>query len=296
MRYLQTLEMMKNRWAFGLSVGFHLVCFWVFNWGFMRDEATIAKTATKIEEPEPIEIRLVEKSISTHATAQGSQKYRNIKAGSQTKISLSNLIPKIGMKLLIGQSSGVQVNTGPLVSFGKDSGDLGKLVEASFFQDLYKKIDEKLVYPSILVERRLQGTVNVSLLITPEGSIDWSSVRINGGSKYLRLYIVRVLREVFLVPLDKRILRKAHLPIQVDLSMKFSISENSKGTNAELENYIMGQVLTFSRIGHRSVMEWKLGPLRGMFPIPHASVDILGTVDEVVNGDPLVRYLKGEEE
>lgn len=256
----------------------------------MRDEAT------KIEKPESVEIQLIEKSISTQVTAPGSHKLRKMKASSQTKISLSSLIPKIGMKLLLGQSSGVQATTGPLVSFGKNSGDLKKLVEASFFQDLYKKIDEKLVYPSILVERRLQGTVNVSLLITQEGSIDWSSARINGGSKYLRLYVLRVLREVFLVPLDKRILRKAHLPIQIDLSMKFSISENSKGINAELENYIMGQVLTFSRIGHRSVMEWKLGPLRGIFPIPYASVDILGTVDEVVNGDPLVRYLKGEED
>jgi hypothetical protein len=159
-----------------------------------------------------------------------------------------------------------RIRDNPNAPWGQGAETFERIEDYSLFKTLFTKIDSGLSYPGVLARHKIQGTVNTRFVLNHLGECDWQYTQILGNDPYLRLYILDVLKRICSENF-KRYTRKREAT-NVDLSFQFAISENGDKEYEREHQAIVGNTMMFYRNSQQSVMEWELGPFRGMFPVP----------------------------
>ena len=160
----------------------------------------------------------------------------------------------------------------PQATWGSGGADFGRVADFVRLERLYRAVDSRLIYPSILAYHGISGTVNARLVITKKGC-DWRHTTITASEPHLRVYILDVLQRTCQQSLAE--FARADRASNVDFSFSFAQTEHNDQGLIQAQNKIVGNVMLFYRNSHASVAEWKLGPIRGLFPIPAAAVDFV---------------------
>jgi hypothetical protein len=175
--------------------------------------------------------------------------------------------------------------------WGVGGGDFKQVEHYLLFRKIWEEVDGMLFYPAILARRKVQGTVNVRLVLNEEGKCNWSATKIWSAQRYLRVYVLDVAAKLCRLNLARW--HQDKKPITVDLSFKFFISENGERQLLAKDEAIVGNVMHFQRHSHQSAMEWRLGPLKGL-AVFYVGVDfdwLKEQWDTLSNGtDPLDPY------
>lgn len=96
---------------------------------------------------------------------------------------------------------------------------------------VYRIIDEALGYPQDFVLKDVTGKVNATLAFTEDGKWDKSASTFNSNSRYLRIYIIKLLKEVLKDPIPankltthKKFTLKAQFHFNIFLTPKLNES------------------------------------------------------------------------
>jgi hypothetical protein len=88
----------------------------------------------------------------------------------------------------------------------RGNGFAAHLSDTGIHSYLYELIDEHLDYPDEFKDKGIQGSVKVTFSINAEGFLEKGSLKMDSASRYLKVFVHRVLRKTFEnpVPLSKR--------------------------------------------------------------------------------------------
>ncbi len=160
----------------------------------------------------------------------------------------------------------------PLAPWGQGSETFERIEDYSLFKFLFNKVDANLSYPGVLARNKIQGTVNARFVLNAEGSCDWSYTHISNGDPYLQLYVLDLLKRTCAENFKRY--TKDRKITNVDMSFQFAISESGDEEYQKKNQILVGNTMTFYRNSHQSVLEWELGPFKGMFPVPAVYLNI----------------------
>lgn len=196
---------------------------------------------------------------------------------SGNSTSFSRFIPryKFGDTLVAPNGDTYSLNPGkdnPLAEWGSGSASAERIRDYTLFQALYKQVDGFLSYPGVLARHQIKGTVNARLVLSADGNCEWGQTQILGTEPYLKLYILDLLKKVCHTNFKKYISERE--VTNADLSFRFDISESNDPEEIKKQKLIVGNVLLFYRNSQQSMMEWELGPFRGIFPVPAVYLNI----------------------
>ncbi len=163
-------------------------------------------------------------------------------------------------------------NDNPLAPWGQGSETFERIEDYSLFKFLFNKVDANLSYPGVLARHKIQGTVNARFVLNAEGSCDWSYTHISNGDPYLQLYVLDLLKRTCAENFKRY--TKDRKITNVDMSFQFAISESGDEEYQKKNQILVGNTMTFYRNSHQSVLEWELGPFKGMFPVPAVYLNI----------------------
>ncbi len=262
----------------------------------------------KIAERQNVEIVLNEnqlEKVRAPVSSGRGQKDSLAKKSSGKKSSLEEdkknswLYTKYDRESLLGRVAGgsghLLGRDNPDEAWGTNDVPFEKIKDYGFYEKLYQQIDGYLAYPAVLARNKISGAVNARLVFDAEGSCLWKLTKISGSEDYLRLYILETLKKTcqsnFKKYLHKRLITNA------DLSFSFKLGEkNETQEQIDKEKIIVGNVLLFQRSAQQSLAEWKLGPFKGMFPIPQIYLNFEWIQDNweklIEKKDPLVEFKK----
>lgn len=182
----------------------------------------------------------------------------------------------------------------PSAPWGQGAGTFERVEDLTLFQRLFQKIDSSLSYPGVLSRHKIEGTVNARFVLAQNGSCDWKHTQILGTDPYLRLYVLDLLKRICSENFSRYL--NGRMTTNVDLSFTFAVSENGSKDYRDERQMIVGNTMLFFRNHHHSVLEWELGPFRGMFPIPAAYLNIQWIQENwerlIENKDPIKEFKK----
>ena len=198
---------------------------------------------------------------------------------------------KFGVK----DSDGDGLSDNPEDVWGAGSGQLKRIESFGLMNKVYELADGALFYPGVLARHKIQGTVNSRLVLRADGNCDWKRTKISSIDSHLRVFILGVLKNVCQQNFEHYMGGKKLA--NVDLSFRFAITEYNDKNDLEIkekEQKIIGNVLLFYRNAQHSIMEWELGPFKGVFPLPFVNLNFVWITenwDRIINGvDPLKNY------
>ena len=295
-------EKLSQQHFFFISLVLHIVIAGIF--------FSLNLKSNKITEKQNIEIVLNEsKSKKVHPLISSGKGKQDSSKKHTTSVKKSNsekartqsswLFSKYDKESLIESASGGighgSNRDNPDEEWGTNEAPFEKIKDYGFYEKLYQQIDGYLAYPAVLARNKISGDINARLVFDSDGSCLWKLTKISGSEDYLRLYILETLKKTcksnFKKYLNKRLITNA------DLSFRFKLAEKSE-TEDEMdkEKIIVGNVLLFQRSAQHSLAEWKLGPFRGMFPIPAVYLNFEWIQDNwdklIEKKDPLVEFKK----
>ena len=160
----------------------------------------------------------------------------------------------------------------PLADWGSGGGTFARTKDYLLFDRIYHNIDSILYYSGVLARHKIQGYINTRLVLDSNGKCEWKFTQIKGADPYLRLFILDILKQACGQNYSRYI--NARNLTNVDMSFKFALTEHDNKNWADHEKGIVGNTLLFYRNTQNSIMEWELGPFRGMFPIPAVYLNI----------------------
>jgi len=163
-------------------------------------------------------------------------------------------------------------NDNPNAPWGQGAETFERIEDFTLFKAIYDRVDSSLSYPSVLSRHKIQGTVNTRFVLNQLGECDWKYTQIKGKEPYLQLYVLDLLKRVC----DENFKRyvRDRVVTNVDISFQFAISENGDESYAKEHQALIGNTMAFYRNSHQSVLEWELGPFKGMFPVPAVYLNI----------------------
>ncbi len=262
-------------------------------------------SAELTQKPELIElVVLPPDSQSTHpqakvaGTRQGNQSASGTSKNSQNH-GLLQYLPNYNFDAYtsVPDSEAYSKNSrvdNPYSEWGEGSETFGRIADYNFFRQLYEKVDTQLSYPGVLARNKIMGVVQTRLVFDKNGDCNWRYTKINGSQAYLQLYVLDLLKRVCLQNF-KPMLGGREQTV-ADLAFRFDINENDDHDRVEAQKIVIGNVLHFYRNSHQSIMEWELGPFRGMFPVPMVYLNIpwiQENWDRIINKkDPLTEFKK----
>ncbi len=148
---------------------------------------------------------------------------------------------------------------------GRGGNILGQMKGIVGYHYIYDRIDEALDYPSELKEAGIGGVVRAELFFSPEGKFLTRASRIESGSRFLRVLVIRLLRHVFAGNLPATFTRGGRA-VRCRCLFEFELI---KGDDFALDTGtavsgigVMGNHLAFHRTAG-VFGEWKLGPFAG---------------------------------
>lgn len=188
---------------------------------------------------------------------------------------------------------GYTLTDDPHKIWGVGAGTFERVQDYNLMEFIFAQTESYLFYPSILAAHRIEGTVNTRLVLNKEGDCEWRQTQINAANRYLRVYVLHLLKKVcnqnFSRYLNNRILTNVDMSFQFALTEKQNTDENTKSNQ-----HIVGNVLMFYRNAQTSITEWHLGPFTGVFPIPWVNLDfnwIQENFEKYVNNhDPISEF------
>lgn len=183
----------------------------------------------------------------------------------------------------------------PNAPWGQGSETFERIEDYSLFKAIYDRVDSSLSYPGILARHKISGTVNARFVLGKTGECDWKYTQIKGREPYLQLYVLDLLKRVCDESF-KRYIKKREVT-NVDLSFQFAITENGDKEIAKEHQALIGNTMAFYRFSHQSVLEWELGPFKGLFPIPAVYLNIpwiQENWDRLNNGKDALKEFKKE--
>ncbi|MGZ3650609.1 MAG: hypothetical protein ACXWR1_06005 [Bdellovibrionota bacterium] len=141
---------------------------------------------------------------------------------------------------------------------------------------VYRKAQLTIGYPAAFVKHDITGEAQARLVFDSSGKLKPELLHVTSDSPYLRVYVYRTLESTFgreSVPAN---LVRWKDTLEVFCFVKFSFSESQ--TAVAITGPILGNRLFFNRRSVKSSAEklqWNLGPLHGLFPVPVVGVDML---------------------
>ena len=183
----------------------------------------------------------------------------------------------------------------PNAPWGQGTETFERIEDYSLFKVIYDRVDSSLSYPGVLARHKISGTVNARFVLDQKGECDWKYTQIKGREPYLQLYVLDLLKRVCDENF-KRFVRNREVT-NVDLSFQFAISENGDDEYSKEHQALVGNTMMFYRNSQQSVLEWELGPFRGMFPVPAVYLNIpwiQENWDRLYNGKDALKEFKKE--
>jgi len=178
--------------------------------------------------------------------------------------------------------------------------------DTNHYHRIHQTIDHSLHYPPEFKDADIGGTVRASLVFSKEGVFLRKQSKVKSASRYLRVFILRLLRKSFSKPYHKE-----GKPIRVDCMFDFVVTRREDPFNASPDNLLsnparngfIGNRLFFYRSA-KVIGMWKIGPLAG-YGIGGVSLDLFWFVNKAVEGvdhlrgkmkiDPLAKYRRDPE-
>lgn len=265
--------------AAGLSILLHALVFFALFW----------RSAEPKPPPERVAVEWIERR---------SERTRNTgpKKGPR-KIPLARLVPGWGkgQGLKPGGDFAGGAGTGGMEAepWGSGGSQFGQIEHYNKFRQLFTHVQGLLYYPPALGRRAISGTVNSRLVFNSEGACNWKKTQISGANPYLKFYSLALLKKLCKFEAIQQI---GFTDGQVaDLSFAFIITEDFRTYKQdEAADRIVGNVLAFSRTYAKSILEYHIGPLQGLWLVPAVNLDfawIFENWDKYVNGlDPLREF------
>ncbi len=170
--------------------------------------------------------------------------------------------------------------------------------DTSVFQELYRRIDANVTYPSELRQQGIEGVVTAQLAFSREGKFlkEQSTVE-NGASNYLRVVVARALRKAMADELPETMKKNLTAPFTLDCTFRFEFTEGDAAALKAANKLIAGNSLFFYRNFHHSRLQWEVGPLSGLLPVPALGINpawfaekVAGLFSNKSKVDPLQPY------
>ncbi len=179
----------------------------------------------------------------------------------------------------------------PEEAWGAHGADMAQYAEhLGHFDRLREEIEQMLFYPSVLARHGHKGVINARITFTGDSQCAFKRTRVEGANPYLRVYVLALINKVCGLSAISRMGFRENQ--KADLSFNFFIT--GQLAHRELDEQtsrIVGNVLTFQRGFTESQLEWKLGPIRGVWFAPVINLDIPWIVENwetyVDKKDPL---------
>lgn len=169
-------------------------------------------------------------------------------------------------------------------------GEVGHFLENDRVRE---EIRNMLNYPGALAMRNIEGHVEAQLYFTDDSKCDWKRTTITSGQPYLRIYILAMLKKLCTFTVVERM--RADHRRTLDLTFQFDIvNEFTADWAKHDDDFVAGHVIGFRRTAMKSVAEYQIGPIRGVWFVPAVALDFPWLVekwDQYVNGiDPLAAF------
>ena len=183
-------------------------------------------------------------------------------------------------------------NDDPRAPWGSGGADFKRIEDYRLMTVIREQVDGLLFYPGVLAREKISGTVNARLVLNREGACDWPLTTITSSEAHLKIYILQLLKKLCRFDYGKFV--RGRETTNVDLSFLFEITEGDARRGLATQEKTVGNVLLFYRGSQQSVAEWRIGPLRGVFPLPYVGLDFIWLKEnweKVVEGkDPLDEF------
>ncbi len=169
---------------------------------------------------------------------------------------------------------------------------------AGLYQYLYGRIDDQLTYPEEFKNARIEGRVHARVAFSPDGRYLRELSSFSSESPYLRVHVIRMLRRAFA---DHRFpegfAKLLSRNVILDCFFHFQITEHDFESVKSTMKLLNGTEMSFYRNFFSSKLQWELGPLSGMAPIPVVNFNPLWVVKKAADAlsnkakfDPLQKY------
>jgi hypothetical protein len=170
------------------------------------------------------------------------------------------------------------------------------------YRFIYELIDHRLYYPEEFGDAGIEGIVESRIVFSKEGKYLKSQSRVKSQSRYLRVFVLRILREVLDQPLPSNYLKGRETNLTVKCLFQFDLRRKQDPFSEDTE---AGQSARKQAIGNSLAFyrsagvfgQWKLGPISGYGIMPAVGVDPGWFLDEIKGAtsnkapiDPLKKY------
>lgn len=260
----------KNSVAILVSSLLHAALLWFFSFPIFEPEVNP-------KPPEPVTIEIKE-----HSRGKGLGNFRP-KMRIPSRIETADL----------GDSGAKGSGEWQPDDWGYKGGDFSEIKNYLAYERLFTDINGLLGYPFIFRERDIYGAVSARLAFTEKSECDWKKIKISSHQKYLRVYILTLLKKLCSLEVVKSL--RAGKQNTIDLNFNFELHEKLEPRQAQqAKQQIIGNVLMFHRAHVKSSLEYKVGPFRGLWFVPAVNLDIPWIIekwDHYVNGvDPMAAF------
>lgn len=241
----------------------------------------LAKAPPVAIKPVEIELREITNPHSTDQDKTLAQKQR-IKRGKtdRSNLALGDLKPKDytlerGYHATNGgrdfghteDTSGWSEN-----DWGRKATDLKQIEHYLTYERIFQHLQGMINYPPGLGRRKVSGTVTARLAFTQPANCNETRSFVRGGHPYLRVYIASMLKKYC------RILQESDVKVgpekTVDLTFAFVLTAEAELLIEQTSHDgITGNVMRFYRSYPAPTLEYRLGPIRGVFGVPMVFLD-----------------------
>lgn len=155
--------------------------------------------------------------------------------------------------------------------WGDGAGEFNRILQSNLFDQFFREVDRALFYPGILARHRIEAVVLARVILNQDGECDWQKTKIRSNDKHLQVFILDVLKKACKTDYSRWMASRENTLI--DLSFEFQLTEHGNKELAQEKQFIVGNSLHLYRNAQKSVAEWHLGPVMGVFPLPMVSLD-----------------------
>lgn len=262
-----------------LSTLFHLVVYFSFYFLKTNDSPKSPDLVTiEVANIAFTESESKTNKVPNNTKSKAKTKNKNSKTKNNNFFSIRNVIPSQyqtlfnkNIKTYNTGSSDLSIPDNPYSLWGTGAAEFERLADYSYLERIYERVNNNLFYPGIFAYNNIFGTVNARLVIDSFGNCNWQMTQINSTNVNLKVYILSVLKKTCMQ--DLKLVTQLRKQLNIDLSFSFELTERSVDKNED-NKMIIGNVLHFYRNSAKSMLEWNLGPLKGMFPLPYVQLDI----------------------
>lgn len=216
----------------------------------------------------------VPETVQVEIREQARKMGRGNKGHNRKAYTLQSIIPKFKGTLgvssdLTGSGSGEDdLHSG----WGSGGADFERIADNMFYEGIREKVEGLLYYPPVLARHNISGVVKSRLVVSgTSGQCDFARTKIDGAHPYLAIYTMSLLKKLCGFNLAQGLPKRKW--VVMDLAFDFEISERPID-ELKFRNFTVGNVLAFHRGVQKSVAEWHLGPIQGIWFLPVVNVDI----------------------